>query len=105
MVGIFLTGPWLGDSEGILVGTFGTAPDWDNQTDFWLESMKVRRSGERVEMWLGGQKEDVTRSNGQIWSWWMHGSGAGWVQWTTNYSEVTKPRLFDHTHRDARTKG
>ena len=98
MIGIFLTGPWLGDPEGILVRNFGTSPGWENHKDFWLESMKVRRSGERVEMWSGGPKEDVTRSNGQIWGWRMYGLGAGWVQWTTNYSEVPKPRLFDHMH-------
>ena len=82
---------------------YGTSPGWGIKKSFWLESMKVRRSGERVEMWSGGPKEDVTRSNGQIWAWGMYGLGAGWVQWTTNYSEVPEPRLFDHMHRDACT--
>ena len=43
---------------------FRTAPGWGNQKGFWLENMKVRRLGDRMEMWLGGPKEDVIWSNG-----------------------------------------
>ena len=59
----------MGDPEGILVGIFGTAPGWGNQKNLWLESVKVRCSGERMEMWFGGPKEDVTRSNGRVRGW------------------------------------
>ena len=101
----FLIGPQQGDPEGSLVGKFGMAPGWGNQKVFWLEIVKVRRSEERTEMWSGGLKEDVTQSNRQVWARQMRRLGAKRVQWTANYSEVSKPRLFVHTHRDDRTKG
>ena len=67
--------------------------------------MKVKRSMKRMEMWSGGLKEDVTWSNGRVWAWQMCGMGAGWDQLTADCLEVPKPRLFAHTHQDARNKG
>ena len=59
----FLTGPWMGDMEVILVGNFGTAPGWENQKDSWFENVKMKRSVKRMEMWSGSPKEDVAWSN------------------------------------------
>ena len=39
---------------------FGTYPDKGNHKDFWLESVMVRCSGEGMEIWSGGPKEDFT---------------------------------------------
>ena len=64
-----LTGPWLRDPEGILVGNFGTTSGWGNQKDFWLENVKVKRSVKQMEMWSSGSKEDVTWSNGWVRYW------------------------------------
>ena len=52
----FLNRPRLGDPEGSLVRLLGTSPGWGNQKGFWLESMKVRCSGEQMEMWSGSPK-------------------------------------------------
>ena len=65
----FLTGPRLGDPEGILVGNFRTSPGWGSKKDFGLKNIKVRRSGERMEMWSDGPKEDVTGPNGRVRAW------------------------------------
>ena len=65
----FLTGPSLGDPEGILVGKFGTAPGRGSQKDFWLENMKVKRSVKRMEMWSGDPKEDIILSSTYIRAW------------------------------------
>ena len=46
----FWNGFRLGESEGI-----------------WLKNVKVKRSAKRIEMWLGGPKEDVTWSNKRFW--------------------------------------
>ena len=62
---------------------YGTSPGWGIKKSFWLESMKVRRSGERVEMWLVGPKEDITWSNEWVRAWWMCRLGSEWVQCTT----------------------
>ena len=63
---LFYLDPGWGVPKGILVGTFETALGWGNQTDFWLGSVKVRRSGGQMKMWSGDPKEDVTRSNRQV---------------------------------------
>ena len=42
----FLTGPRLGDTEGILVGNFGTAPGWGNQKDFFVGNRESEALGE-----------------------------------------------------------
>ena len=66
----FLTGPRLGDPEGILVGNFVTPPPgWENQKDFLLEKVKVKRLVKQMGMWLGGPKEDAPWSNGQVRAW------------------------------------
>ena len=40
-----------------------------NEKYFWLETVKVKRSVKRMEMWLGVPKEDVTQSNGPVRDW------------------------------------
>ena len=79
---------------------FGTAPSWGNQKGFWLESVKVRRLGGRMEMWSGDPKEDITWSNRRFQAWQTCGLGAGCIQWTDGCPEVPKPRLLAHTHQD-----
>ena len=60
-------------------------PGWVIQKDFWLEILNGPRMGvlegflvgnrdvgvigERMEVWSGSQKDDITRSNGQVWAW------------------------------------
>ena len=67
----FLTGPWLGDPEEILVGKFWNGPWLGVSEGFWLENVKMKRSVKRMDMWLGGHKEDVPQSNRRARSWWM----------------------------------
>ena len=43
-------------SERVFGWKFGTDPCWGNQKDLLLESVMVRRSGERMEVWLGSPK-------------------------------------------------
>ena len=64
-----LAGPQLGDPKGILYGKFEKAPHWDNQRDFGWETGKVKWSVKRMELWLGGSKEDVTWANKWIQAW------------------------------------
>ena len=59
----------LGDPEVILVRNVGTAHGWGNQTYFWVKNVKVRTSGERMEISSGGPNEDGTGSNGWSWDW------------------------------------
>ena len=54
-----------------------------------------------MEVWLGGSKEDATRTNGWIRSWKKCGMSVRWDQWPESCSEVKKPRLSAHLHRDA----
>ena len=58
----FLTGNQLGDPEVILDGNFEKASCWDNHKDFRWETGKVKWSVIRMEVWLGGANEDVTRA-------------------------------------------
>ena len=44
-------------------------PSWGNYKGFWLESGMLRHLEEWMEVWSGGQKEDVNRSNGQVQAW------------------------------------
>ena len=41
-----LTGPWLRDPEGILVGNFGTTSGWGNQKDFLVGKRESEALGE-----------------------------------------------------------
>ena len=43
--------------------------------EFWLETVMVRCSGDRMDFWLGGQQKDVSRSIRQVWGRVMCGLG------------------------------
>ena len=50
-------------------------PGWMICKEFWLEMVMLRLSGNQMEFWLGGQKNDVARSTRWVWGQGMCGLG------------------------------
>ena len=96
-----LAGPQLGDPEGILGWNFEKASRWDNQKELLWETGMVKWSVKRMGGWLGCSKEDFTWSNKWIRAWQKCGMGVRWDRWPSSRSEVPKPKLSAHVHRDA----
>ena len=65
----------------------------------------VSRVGDQMEVWSGGQKKDVVRSNGRFRSQVMRVLGAVWDWCPAGCLGVPKTRLLACAHRDARAEG
>ena len=73
--------------------------------DLWLEILMVSCLGHHIEVWSGGHKKDVTKSNGRVRGQGMCGSGDVWDLYPTGCSGVLKEWILAHVHRYSRAEG